>query len=96
MKINMMRKEAIAAIDNMDSSRAAELSHEVLRLARTEELYPMFGEQYNTLARIYWIRRERKKAERYAQMSLDVLEAQGYIKKSPEHLAMLLRSFDEA
>lgn len=57
-----------------------------------EELYPLYSEQYHTLARIYWLRKDGKNARKYAEMSLEILEEQGYIDSSPEHLEILMRS----
>jgi hypothetical protein len=44
------------------------------------ELYPTYGEQYSTLARIYWADKERGEAETYALMSIGVLEEHWYIR----------------
>ncbi len=60
-----------------------------------EELFPMYSEQYENLARTYWAVGDWKMATKYARMSLDLLKEQGYIEKYTEqHLAALLKSFD--
>ncbi|ORY60961.1 uncharacterized protein BCR38DRAFT_497073 [Pseudomassariella vexata] len=94
-KIETMRQDVVAAVEARDGTMAVKLTHEVLRLARVERLEELIPEQYEILARIYWVAGDKESATKYAKMSLDVLEEQGYIDNRPEHLEVLLRSFDE-
>lgn len=56
----------------------------------------MFSEQYENMARIFYVLRDMKNAEKYATMSLDVLAEQGYIERvRPEHLEQLWKRFEE-
>ncbi len=72
------------------------LTEEILELMRQEDLFQLYSEQYENLGRVYWAIGDKKKAEKYARMSLAVLEEQGYVKVESGHVRMLLRSFAEA
>ncbi|KAI1849819.1 hypothetical protein JX266_004768 [Neoarthrinium moseri] len=94
-KIRSLREEILEAIGKRDGTRAVTLSHEVLRLAQIEKLEPLYGETYNTIARIYWHAGDKRTAERYARLSLRTLGDQGYIDDREEHLETLLKTFEE-
>ncbi len=71
------------------------LTHEVLQLMREENLFQLYSEQYENLARIYWAAKDRDEAVKYAKMSLEMLVEQGYIQRvEPEHLQMVLNTFE--
>lgn len=59
--------------------QALRFTRQVVGLLPGEELFPLYGEAYENLARIFYVLRDRANAEKYANMSLAVLAAQGYV-----------------
>jgi hypothetical protein len=67
-------------------------------LLAPEELWDMFAEQYENMARIFWMLKDRKNAEKYARMSLKKLEERGEIGRGEagrEGVERMFARFDE-
>ncbi|KAH8890037.1 SET domain-containing protein [Thozetella sp. PMI_491] len=94
-QIEALREKAGEAYHEAKASDAIRYTVEALELMRQEELFPMYSEQFENLARIYWAVGDWKMATQHARKSLDLLKEQGYIEGYNErHLASLLQSFD--
>ena len=90
-----LRDQAGEAFRDGKASEAIRFTVEALELQRKEDLFPLYSQQYENLARIYWAVGDWKMSTKYARMSLDLLTEQGYIEAYDEqHLAMLLKTFD--
>lgn len=90
------RDEIPKAFEAGDAFKAIRLTEEMLELARQEELWPVYSELYDNLARIYWAIGNKREAVTYTRLSLKVLKEQGYVDdKMDEELqvAMLIRTF---
>ncbi len=96
LQIQTKRDQVVEAYQAGNAERAVALTEEILELMRQEDLFQLYSEQYENLGRVYWAIGDKKKAEKYARMSLAVLEEQGYVKVESGHVRMLLRSFAEA
>ena len=93
-KIELLRSQTVEAFVAGKPHQALRLSRQVLDLIPTEELFPLYSEQYENMARAYWHMWDREKADKYARMSLDVLAEQGYIEGVlPEHMDMMWANF---
>jgi hypothetical protein len=76
--------------------QALRLTRQVLALLPAEELFPLVSEQYENMARIFYVLRDGENAERYARMSLGVLREQGYIGEvKTEMVEGMWRRFEE-
>ncbi|KAK3384895.1 hypothetical protein B0H63DRAFT_494124 [Podospora didyma] len=95
-KIDLLREQAIDAFQSGKPYQALRLTRQVLNLLPSEELFPLYSEQYENMARIYWVLRDMKKAEENARISLEILAEQGYIERfRPEYLDMMWRRFEQ-
>jgi restriction endonuclease Mrr len=94
LKIRALKKEVVTALESKDTQAALQKTHEILDLARLEDISVLYPEQQGVLARIYLARNDRKSAERHAQMAIDNLEAVGYIEPRPGDLQTLMASFE--
>ncbi|KAI1500179.1 hypothetical protein F5X99DRAFT_410330 [Biscogniauxia marginata] len=92
-KIETLRQQVMDAIDARDGTKAVKMTHEVLELLRAEELQSLYASQYELLARLYWKAGDNETATKYARISLETLEDQGYLEPSSENLPALLRDF---
>ncbi|KAK3346132.1 hypothetical protein B0T25DRAFT_551148 [Lasiosphaeria hispida] len=89
-----LRSEAISAFQTGRSYQALRITRQVVNLLPAEELFPLYSEQYENMARVYFVLRDREKAEKYAKLSLDVLAEQGYIDRvKPELLDTMWKRF---
>ncbi|KAK0625408.1 hypothetical protein B0T17DRAFT_590995 [Bombardia bombarda] len=80
-QIDMLRHQAVQAFTDGKPYQALRITRQVLNLLPLEGLFPLYSEQYENIARVYWMLRDREKAEKYARISLDVLAEQGYISR---------------
>ncbi|KAK3320136.1 hypothetical protein B0T19DRAFT_488318 [Cercophora scortea] len=95
-QIETLRGQVVEAFQDGKPFQALRLSRQVLNLLPSEELFPLYSEQYENMARAYWFLRDREKTMKYAKMSLEVLVEQGYIERvTPEHLEAMWRNFAE-
>ncbi|OAA59818.1 SET domain protein [Niveomyces insectorum RCEF 264] len=70
--------------------------HELAELVQQEELFPLYSEPYEHLARLNWMQGQRDQAAVYAQASLDLLATQGYINEAQrKRVGVMLRAFAE-
>ncbi|KAI6360053.1 hypothetical protein MCOR25_006860 [Pyricularia grisea] len=95
--IKAKSEELTDSIDNADAPVAVRLSLEILDLLASEDLPSLFAEQYEILARIFHMIRYKKKAVKYAEMALKVLDIYGSLNEDDElqSLKALMESFDE-
>ncbi|KAK3690095.1 hypothetical protein B0T22DRAFT_481275 [Podospora appendiculata] len=95
-QIERLRGQVVKAFQDGKPFQALRLSRQVLNLLPSEELFPLYSEQYEHMARAYWFIRNREKTMKYAKMSLEVLVEQGYIERDmPEHLEAMWKNFAE-
>ncbi len=94
LRIETLRDEVVEAFQAAKAAKAIKLTHEILELSRQEEIFPLYSEQYENLARIYSAIKDRKNMLKYAQMALDTLAEQGYIDMEPEFLPRLVKSLE--
>ena len=95
-QVDLLREQAIDAFQSGKPYQALRLTRQVLNLLPSEELFPLYSEQYENMARIYWVLRDMKKAEENARVSLEILAEQGYIDRfRPEYLDMMWRRFEQ-
>ncbi|KAK5659205.1 hypothetical protein OQA88_1296 [Cercophora sp. LCS_1] len=93
-QIEQLRDQAIDAFQAGRAYQALRITRQIINLIPTEELFPMYAEQYENMARIYFVLRDQENAVKYAKMSLDVLKEQGYIDRvKPEHFGIMWRRF---
>lgn len=86
---------AVEAFQRGDAAPAISLTHEILALMRAEDLFPLYPEQYENLARIYRAVGDIKAARDWARRGLDILQEQGYIERvTDEQVEMLMREFE--
>ncbi len=78
-QIETLREHAVQAFQAGRPYQALRFTRQVVKLLPGEELFPLYGEAYENLARIFYVLRDRGNAEKYANMSLAVLAAQGYV-----------------
>ncbi|KAK0712909.1 hypothetical protein B0T26DRAFT_648852 [Lasiosphaeria miniovina] len=94
-QVDALRGQAVEAFQRGKPYEALRLTRQVLGLLPAEELFPLYSEQYENIARIYWVLQDMERAEENARLSLDVLARQGYIDSvTPGHLDMLWRQFE--
>ncbi|KAK4192385.1 hypothetical protein QBC35DRAFT_459557 [Podospora australis] len=95
-KIEELRDYAIRAFQAGKPYQALRLTRQVINLLASEELFPMYSEQYENMARIFWVLNDMKNAEKYARMSLDILVEQGYIPYvKDEYIDVMWRRFEQ-
>ncbi|GAB1317386.1 SET domain-containing protein [Madurella fahalii] len=95
-QIETLREYAIRAFQAGRPYQALRFTRQIINLLPSEELFPMFSEQYENMARIFYVLRDKKNAEKYATMSLEILAEQGYIESvRPEHLEQLWKRFEQ-
>lgn len=94
IRIGRLREAVLKAYKDGDARKAIADTHEILGLLQAEELLPLYSEQYDNLARIHWVIKERDTAIKYAQKSLDLLAQQGYIEPHPRNLETLISTFE--
>ncbi|KAK0648930.1 hypothetical protein B0T16DRAFT_436046 [Cercophora newfieldiana] len=93
-KIELLRDQAIDAFQAGKSYQALRLTRQILNLLPTEELFPMYAEQYENMARIYFVLRDKENAYKYAKLSLDTLVEQGYLDRvRPEYYERMWQKF---
>lgn len=78
------------AYENRDAATAVKLTHDILDLMREEDLFLLYAEQYENLARIYWASGNRENAQKYAKMSMAELEKLGFTESESEQLQLIL------
>ncbi|KAK4124333.1 SET domain-containing protein [Parathielavia appendiculata] len=78
-EIERLRDDAVRAFQAGRPYTALRLTKQVLALLPAEGLFPLYSEQYENMARIFYVVRDMENAERYANMSLGVLREQGYV-----------------
>lgn len=68
---------------------------ETIELLAEEDLVQLFADQYDTLARVYWAMKDKKKAELYAKMALDILGDYAFLNErdKSQDLQKLLKGF---
>jgi ABC-type branched-subunit amino acid transport system ATPase component len=96
-QIASMKEEVVEQLGRGRLYQAIKLSKEILTLLEEEDLVPLFSEQYDAIARIYWALKDRRNAERYGRKALEVLGNFGYVDPENEQddLNMLLANFDD-
>ncbi|KAK4445088.1 SET domain-containing protein 5 [Podospora aff. communis PSN243] len=95
-KIESLRDKAIDAFQAGKPYEALRLTRQVINLLPSEELFPMYAEQFENMARIYFVLRDKENAYKYAKLSLDTLVEQGYLDRvKPEHYERMWRKFYE-
>ncbi|KAK0610998.1 hypothetical protein B0T14DRAFT_441304 [Immersiella caudata] len=95
-KIDDLRDQAIAAFQAGKPYQALRLTRQVINLLPTEELFPVYAEQYENMARIYFVLRDKENAVKWAKQSLDTLVEQGYLDRvRPEHFIRMWQKFHE-
>jgi hypothetical protein len=62
--------------------QALRLTRQVVGQLAAEELFTLYSEQYENMARIFYVLRDMGNAEKWANRSLGVLAEQGYIRAS--------------
>ncbi|KAK3321969.1 hypothetical protein B0H66DRAFT_638475 [Apodospora peruviana] len=96
-EIDDLRGQAAAAYQEGKPYQALRLTRQVLGLIPSEELFPLYSEQYENIARIYWILGDWETGLKYARQSLDVLREQGYLEDvRPEHLEVMVTNFRQS
>lgn len=96
IKLQSKRDQAIRAYQDGNAERAIELTNEILQLMEAEELPLLMSEQFENLGRIYWASGDHANGERYARMSLNLLQEQGFIAEwQPSHLKMMLNDYEQ-
>ncbi|KAK4229186.1 SET domain-containing protein 5, partial [Podospora fimiseda] len=78
-QIEELRQYAVLAFQGNKPYQALRLTRQVINLLPSEDLFPFYSEQYENMARIFFVLGDMKNAELYARKSLDVLAEQGYI-----------------
>ncbi|KAK4038063.1 SET domain-containing protein 5 [Parachaetomium inaequale] len=101
-EIDTLRDHAMGAFQAGRPYQALRLTRQVLALLPAEELFPLYSEQYENMARVFYVLRDMENAEKYARLSLGVLEEQGYVTTSiageggrGEALGRMWRRFEE-
>jgi hypothetical protein len=92
-----MRDEVVVALERNRVYDAVRLANEILVLLEAEELVPLFTEQYEALARIYYKVGDKKAAEVYGMKSLGILKDHGLLEPGQEklHLENMLAEFGD-
>lgn len=78
-QIETLRDYAIRAFQGGKPYQALRFTRQVIGLLASEELFPMYSEQYENMARVFFVLGDMANAEKYARMSLQTLAEQGYI-----------------
>ncbi|KAK4162365.1 SET domain-containing protein 5 [Cladorrhinum sp. PSN259] len=78
-QIDELREHAVGAFQANKPYQALRLTRQVLNLLPAEELFTFYSEQYENMARIFYVLGDKKNAELYARKSLEVLAEQGYL-----------------
>ncbi|EAQ83102.1 hypothetical protein CHGG_10920 [Chaetomium globosum CBS 148.51] len=94
--VSRLRKEAIAAFQAGKPYAALRLTRQVAGLleeAPEGELRPLLGEQYENMARVWFVLRDRGEAERWGRRALEVLDGPGGA--GERELEGLWRRFEE-
>ncbi|KAM7212239.1 hypothetical protein V8F06_012375 [Rhypophila decipiens] len=95
-EIEDARDKAIEAFKYGRPYEAISLTKKVLSLIPSEELYPWESEQYENLARVYWLMGDKKTGDSYARLSLRKLAEQGFIDAArKEYFDLLVKEFKE-
>jgi len=90
-----LRDQAFSAFQQGKAYQALRLTKQVINMIPIEELFPLYSEQYENLARLYWSLGDHEKARENAKKSLDVLVEQGYLDSfKPEYLEMMWKNFE--
>ncbi|KAF2191840.1 SET domain-containing protein [Zopfia rhizophila CBS 207.26] len=94
-RVENAQKEMTDAWRTGKAQKAIKLGHEIIDLLEKEGLTPMLTEQYVILARLYLALDERKEAEEYSELALEVLRNHGFLGTADEEwdLERLIRSF---
>ncbi|KAM7192440.1 SET domain containing protein [Rhypophila sp. PSN 637] len=95
-EIEDYRDKAIEAFKHGRPYEAISLTKKILNLIPSEELYPWESEQYENLARVYWLIGDKKTGDSYARLSLRKLAEQGFIDAArKEYFDLLVKEFKE-
>ncbi|KAK4152218.1 SET domain-containing protein 5 [Chaetomidium leptoderma] len=97
-EIERLRDHAVRAFQGGQPYQALRLTRQVLGLLPAEGLlHTHGGEQYENMARVFFVLRDMRNAEKYANLSLGVLAEQGYIQGGVggEHLERMWKRFEE-
>ncbi|KAK4213122.1 hypothetical protein QBC37DRAFT_388231 [Rhypophila decipiens] len=95
-EIEDARDKAIEAFKYGRPYEAISLTKKILNLIPSEELYPWESEQYENLARVYWLMGDKKTGDSYARLSLRKLAEQGFIDAArKEYFDLLVKEFKE-
>ncbi|KAK1829335.1 hypothetical protein QBC39DRAFT_311182 [Podospora conica] len=79
-KIAALKQQAIEAFQAGKVYMSLKLTREILPLLPEENMFQEMSDQYENMARIYYVMRDRKNAAKWARKSLGVLVEMGYLK----------------
>jgi hypothetical protein len=74
-----LRDQAVRAFQGGKPYQALRFTRQVVAQLAAEELVTLYSEQYENMARIFYVLRDMGNAEKWARMSLGVLAEQGHI-----------------
>lgn len=95
-QIEELRDYAIRAYQAGKPYQALRFTRQIVDLLPSEELFPMYSEQYENMARIFWTLNDMKNAEKYVRLSLEILAEQGYIRYvKDDHLEFMWKRFEQ-
>ena len=95
-QIETLRDDAVRAFQGGKPYQALRITRQLIGLLPSEELFPMYSEQYENMARIFFVLGDMENAEKYATLSLRTLAEQGYIQSvGPDHLERMWKRFRE-
>ncbi|KAL1838807.1 hypothetical protein VTJ49DRAFT_2200 [Mycothermus thermophilus] len=95
-EIQQLRDYAIRAFQAGRAYQALRFTRQVVNLLAPEELWPLYAEQYENMARIFYTLRDRANAEKYANMALELLAEQGHVPRADKReVERMFAKFEE-
>lgn len=95
-KIAALKQQAIEAFQAGKVYMSLKLTRQILPLLPEEDMFQEMADQYENMARIYYVMRDRKNAAKWARKSLEALVEQGYLKLvREEDVGRMFARFEE-
>lgn len=95
-KIATLKQQAIEAFQAGKVYMSLKLTRQILPLLPEENMFQEMVDQYENMARIYYVMRDRKNAAKWARKSLEALVEQGYLKLvREEDVGRMFARFEE-
>lgn len=94
-EVRRLREQAMRAFQAGKPYQALRLTRQVIGLLPSEELFPLYAEQYENMARIFFVLGDMDQADKYARLSLDELARLGYVDGGDGARAELLEALWE-